>query len=184
MKHSRRDFMKLVGLAATGLSQPAYAPPPLKILVLGGTGFIGPHMVQYAVSRGHEVSIFSRGNRRLDIPGVEHLIGDRNDNHDALIGRSWDIILDNNAQDYRWVQTSTELFRHVVEHYIIVSSISAYSAEGFGYDNWQRLVFEPMIYEDYERLRPPEGWNDRDDATYGLIKALCEDIVHDAFPDR
>ena len=184
MKNSRRDFLKLVGLAAAGLNLPAHAQSPLKILVLGGTGFIGPHMVQYAVFRGLEVSIFISGNRRLDISGVEQLIGDRNDNHDALIGRSWDIILDNNAQDYRWVQTSTELFRHVVEHYIIVSSISAYSAEGFGYDNWQRLVFEPMIDEDYERLRPPEGWNDRDDAPYGLMKALCEDIVHDAFPDR
>ena len=83
MKNSRRDFMKLVGLAAAGLNLPAHAQSPLKILVLGGTGFIGPHMVQYAVSRGHEVSIFSRGNRRLDIPGVEHLIGDRNANHDA-----------------------------------------------------------------------------------------------------
>ncbi|GIT21208.1 MAG: hypothetical protein CM1200mP40_08900 [Gammaproteobacteria bacterium] len=156
--------MKLVGLAAAGLNLPAHAQSPLKILVLGGTGFIGPHMVQYAVSRGHEVSIFSRGNRRLDIPGVEHLIGDRNDNHDALIGRSWDITLDNNAQDYRWVQTSTELFRHVVEHYIIVSSISAYSAEGFGYDNWQRLVFEPMIMKIMNACVHRREGNDRDDA--------------------
>jgi len=184
MKNSRRDFLKLASLAAAGLSLPVRAQSSLKILVLGGTGFIGPHMVQYALSRGHEVSIFTRGNRQLDIPGVEHLIGDRNDNHDALVGRSWDVILDNNAQDYRWVQTSTELFRLVAEHYIIVSSISAYAAEGFGYDNWQRLVFEPMIDEDYERLSPPEGWNDQDDVPYGLMKALSEDVVRDAFPDR
>ena len=184
MKNSRREFIKASGLLAAGLSFPVRAQTPIKILILGVTGFIGPHMVNYAVSRGHQVSIFTRGNRELDIPGVEHLVGDRNNDHTALEGRSWDVILDNNAQDYRWVQTSTALLKDVAEHYILVSSISAYAAEGFGYENWQRLVFEPLIDEDYERLRPPEGWNDGDDASYGLMKALCEDIAHAAFPNR
>ena len=84
MKNSRREFIKASGLLAAGLSFPVRAQTPLKILILGGTGFIGPHMVNYAVSRGHQVSIFTRGNRELDIPGVEHLVGDRNNDHTAL----------------------------------------------------------------------------------------------------
>lgn len=184
MKSSRREFIKLASLAAASFSLPVRAQSPLKLLILGGTGFIGPHMVRYAVSRGHEVSIFTRGNSQLDIPGVEHLVGDRNDDHTALEGRNWDVVLDNNARDYRWVQKSTEILKEAAEHYILVSSISAYAAEGFGYENWQRLIFEPMIDESYERLRPPADFNDGDEAPYGLMKALCEDIAHAAFPGR
>ena len=184
MQNSRREFVKFSGLVAAGLSLPVRSQTPLKILILGGTGFIGPHMVRYAASRGHEVSIFTRGNSHLDVPGIEHLIGDRNNDHSALMGRSWDIVLDNNAQDYRWVQTSTELLKDAVEHYILVSSISVYAVEGFGYENWQRIVFEPMIDEGSERVQPPESWSYGDDAPYGLMKSLSEDITHAAFPNR
>ena len=86
---SRRDFLKLSALKlgtvlGSGLTLKAWAQSPLKILVLGGTGFIGPNMVRYAVDRGHEVSIFTRGRSQADIPDVEQLIGDRNDDYSAL----------------------------------------------------------------------------------------------------
>jgi 2'-hydroxyisoflavone reductase len=195
MTPTRRDFIRTTGVVGAGLALGGTAacsgsddamnegPAPKRLLILGGTGFIGPHMVRYAVERGHEVTIFTRGNRAPDLPeSVEHLIGDRNDDHTALEGRTWDVILDNNAQDYRWVQTSTELLRDAAEHYLFVSSISAYDLQGFDLSRADQVMLEPMVDEDYKRIDPPEGWSDGDDAPYGLMKTLSENIVHEAFP--
>jgi 2'-hydroxyisoflavone reductase len=157
---------------------------PRRLLILGGTGFIGPHMVEYALSRGHEVTTFTRGRSDTALPAaVEQLIGDRNDDHTALEGRRWDVVLDNNAQDYRWVQTSTALLADATEHYIFVSSISAYATQGAG-GGPEQVMLEPIIDEDFPRIPRPEGWADGDDAPYGLMKTLSEDIVHAAFPGR
>ena len=198
---TRRGFLKTTGAVGAGLmlgraaactpepgdedSGASAAPRSRRLLILGGTGFIGPHMVRYATERGHEVSIFTRGRSETDLPeGVEHLIGDRNDDHTALEGRTWDVILDNNAQDYRWVQKSTELLKEAAEQYIFVSSISAYDLEGFGWEYKDRILMEPIVDEGFKRLSPPEGWKDGDDAPYGLMKTLSEDIAHAAFPGR
>ena len=201
MTPTRREFFRTAGAVGAGLalggasactpearssgSDTASAATPKRLLILGGTGFIGPHMVRYAVERGHPVSIFTRGRSEADLPpGVEHLIGDRNDDHAAVEGRTWDVILDNNAQDYRWVQKSTELLRDAAEQYVFVSSISAYELEGFGWGNKDRILMEPIVAEDFKRISPPEGWSDGDDARYGLMKTLSEDIVRAAFPGR
>ncbi len=199
MSPTRRDFLRTTGLVGAGLAlggtacAPAdegagaadAAPAPKRILILGGTGFIGPHMVRYAMERGHQVSTFTRGRRDAELPeGVEQLIGDRNDDHSALEGRTWDVVLDNNTQDYRWVQTSTELLADAADHYVFVSSISAYALEGFGWDNADRILREPAVDEDHPRVPRPEGWEFGDDAPYGLMKTLGEDIVHEAFPGR
>ncbi len=200
MTPTRRDFVRVAGAVGAGLAVGGTAacapdarpgprasnpPAPKRLLILGGTGFIGPHMVRYAQGRGHEVSIFTRGRSETELPeGVEHLIGDRNNDHAALEGRTWDVVLDNNAQDYRWVQTSTELLKGAAEHYVFVSSISAYALEGFGWEYKDRILMEPIVGEDYERISPPEGWSDGDDAPYGLMKTLSEDIAHAAFPGR
>ena len=179
------------GLGATGPRAPrdgSAVPParrvaPKSILILGGTGFIGPHMVRYAVERGHRVSIFTRGRREADLPDdVERLVGDRSGELRALEGRSWDVVLDNNTQDYRWTQLSTALLKDAAQHYVFVSSISAYVGEGFGYEYKDRVLREPTFSEDAERFGPPPGWSDGDDAPYGLMKALGENIVHAAFP--
>ena len=201
MSPTRRDFIRTTGVVGAGLalggsaacggaqsdtpSEEAGSSEQLRILVLGGTGFIGPHMVRYAIDRGHQVSIFTRGRSDVDLPdAVERLVGDRNDDHTALEGRTWDVVLDNNAQDYRWVQKSTALLADAAEHYVFVSSISAYALEGFGWDRADEVMLEPMVDEDYTRIAPPEGWSDGDDAPYGLMKTLSEDIVHAAFPGR
>lgn len=198
MSPTRRDFIRAAGVVGAGLALggsacgPAgddeggpSAPAPKRILILGGTGFIGPHMVRYAVERGHEVSTFTRGRSDADLPdGVEQLIGDRNDDHTALEGRTWDVVLDNNTQDYRWAQTSTELLADAADHYVFVSSISAYALEGFGWDNADRILREPAVDEDHARVPRPDGWEFGDDAPYGLMKTLGEDIVHEAFPGR
>jgi nucleoside-diphosphate-sugar epimerase len=203
MKTTRRDFIRTTGVVGAGLvlgagasctgesgarasgegTQAGTTPSPKRILMLGGTGFIGPHMVRYAVDRGHEVTIFTRGRSQVDLPeGVEHLIGDRNDDHTALEGRTWDVVLDNNAQDYRWVLTSTALLADAADHYVFVSSISAYDLTGLG--DPETVMTEPLVDEDFQRIVPPEGWSDGDDAPYGLMKTLSEDIAHAAFPGR
>jgi 2'-hydroxyisoflavone reductase len=154
----------------------------MRILIMGGTGFIGPHMVNYAIERGHEVTIFTRGNRPAPHPDAEHLIGDRNNDHSALEGREWDVCLDNNCQNYLWAETSTNLLKDVVEHYTFVSSISVYTAQSMGWGNQDRVLWEPEITPDSERYTPEAGWSHGDEAPYGLMKALSEDIVHEAFP--
>lgn len=200
MTPTRKDFLKTVGAVGTSFvlggttgctpdaklaSGVAAAATSKRLLILGGTGFIGPHMVRYALKRGHEVSIFTRGRAEIELPeGVEHLIGDRNDDHTALKGRTWDVVLDNNAQDYRWVQKSTELLRDTVEQYIFVSSISAYELGGFGWEFKDRILMESIVDEGFKRISLPEGWSNGDDAPYGLMKTLSEDIVHVVFPGR
>lgn len=203
---TRRDFLLTAAAAGAGLTlgaeraaawggaahapgagpapPPGRAPAPQRFLILGGTGFIGPHTVRYAVERGHEVTIFTRGRADADLPGVERLVGDRNGDLAALEGRSWDVVLDNNCQDYRWAQLSTEHLRDAAGHYIFVSSISAYAIEGMNFDKKDHVLWEPAVPEDYPRFDPPEGWRDGDDAHYGLMKRLSEDIVHAAFPGR
>jgi 2'-hydroxyisoflavone reductase len=160
------------------------AGSPKRVLILGGTGFIGPHMVRYAVGRGHRVSIFTRGRAEADLPDVEHLIGDRNNDLSALEGRRWDVVLDNNARDYRWVQLSTRTLRNATDHYLLVSTISVYEAEAMGYAHSSRVLQEPVIDEESPRHRSPPAFRDGEEAPYGLTKALSEDIVHAAFPGR
>lgn len=201
---SRRDFVLTAGVAGAGLAMGAVTAPraaaalpgsvpaptvrtqaPKRFLILGGTGFIGPHTVRYAVERGHEVTTFTRGRADADLPdGVERLVGDRNGDHSALEGRSWDVVFDNNCQNYRWAQLSTELLKDAAEHYIFVSSISAYAIQGMDFSKSGTVLWEPAVPEDYPRFEPPEGWQDGDDAHYGLMKRLSEDIAHAAFPGR
>ncbi len=208
---TRRDFLRTAGTAGAGLAlgaeraaasigaRPAAAvprepartpnvpdrgPAPKRFLILGGTGFIGPHTVRYAVERGHEVTIFTRGRADADLPDVERLVGDRNGDLAALEGRNWDVVFDNNCQNYRWAQLSTELLKDAAEQYIFVSSISAYAIEGMNFDKKDNVLWEPAVPENYARFEPPGGWKDGDDAHYGLMKRLSEDIAHAAFPGR
>ena len=188
MLSSRREFLKTTTSMSAGMAfgtLPRFPSAPKRLLILGGTGFIGPHMVRYAVDRGHQVTIFTRGNSKVDLPnGVERLVGDRNNDHAALRGKTWDIVLDNNAQDYRWVRTSTSLLEHSVDHYILISSISAYDLNSFGWTNSEQILMEPKVDEGYPRIKSPVGWNYGDEAPYGLMKTLSEDIVHNAFPGK
>lgn len=157
---------------------------PKRMLILGGTGFIGPSMVRYAVDRGHEVTIFTRGRSEADIPDVEQLTGDRNNDLSALEGRSWDVVLDNNARDYRWVKLSTDLLRDATEHYLFVSSISAYSVADM---NLEGVVFPleaPIVNEDSPVFFPPDDFQAGEEAPYGLSKTLGEQASEAAFPGK
>ena len=86
-------------------------PKPLRILILGGTGFIGPHQVRYALARGHRVTLFNRGQTNAgmftDGPNLEQLLGDRAPNpgnYESPKVREWDVVIDNPARRPRWVR--------------------------------------------------------------------------------
>src|SRR6476660_8425811 len=98
---TRRQFIKLSVVAASlKKKQNTFAEEkvkPLRILILGGTGFTGPFQVKYALSRGHKVTVFNRGKTHPgELPKeVEQLIGDRNGQLDALKNKKWDVAIDN-----------------------------------------------------------------------------------------
>jgi 2'-hydroxyisoflavone reductase len=207
MRSSRRDFLRSASLAGAGLAlapsaasavatgavgdSPSAAPhraarrsvAPKKLLILGGTGFIGPNMVKYALARGHEVTILTRGRSAAKVDGVEHIIADREGDMSMLSRRTWDAVLDNNARDYRWVQRSTRALRDATGHYLFVSSISAYKTEPFSYASAGNVRTVP-VGESHQRFAPGATFKDGDEAPYGLTKAMSEDLVHAAFPGR
>ena len=111
----RRTFIKNAALASAGVSlfgsasvlaqtNLIKADDPLKILILGGTSFLGPHQIAYALGRGHSVTTFTRGKTKPTVnpelfDDVEMLIGDRVDNLEALKGRKWDVVFDNSGRE-------------------------------------------------------------------------------------
>src|SRR5262245_45940002 len=102
-------------------------PPKLRILILGGTGFIGPYQVQYALDRGHTVTLFNRGRTNPQLfPNVGKLVGDRANDLKSLEGRDWDVVIDNSATDPRWVERSASLLKDRVKRYVFVSTRSVY----------------------------------------------------------
>src|ERR1700744_2283554 len=133
MPNSRRDLIRLAAIAATAVALPAFAdtepPKPMRLLILGGTGFIGPYQVRYALARGHHVTIFNRGRQKQEWPGpVEEFIGDRDNDLKALEGRDWDVCIDNPTTLPVWVRDAARVLKDHVGQYIFISTISAYAA--------------------------------------------------------
>jgi len=173
----RRDLVRPAGAAKprSSYGHPNRASEPLRILILGGTGFIGPHQVRYAIARGHTLTLFNRGRTNADLfPEVERLVGDRDDDLTALETGEWDVVIDNSASIPRWVRQSAGMLADRAEHYLYVSSISAYASfakPGLDED-------DPVATTDDPTVEEITG------ATYGPLKALCEDEARRAFPDR
>jgi 2'-hydroxyisoflavone reductase len=136
----------------------------LNILILGGTGFIGPHMVIEALRRGHKVSLFNRGRTNSALfPDLELYVGDRDNGLDALKGHSWDAVVDNSGYVPRHVADSARLLSSAASHYLYISSISAYADFGGANDE-----SSPLATMDDETVEEITG------ETYGPLKALCE----------
>ncbi len=183
MKTSRRSFIRSASAVGVLAALPGWAwskstaSKPLSILILGGTGFIGPHEINYAISRGHKVTMFNRGKTAPGMfPDVERLIGDRNDQLDSLKGREWDAVIDNSGFYPRHARLSAELLHGHVGKYMFVSSISAYA--------------ESLTVEDDEFTAAYAVMDDPTDEsdsiygpTYGARKALCEQEVSKVFGD-
>jgi 2'-hydroxyisoflavone reductase len=155
----------------------------LSILVLGGTGFIGPHQLRYAVARGHRVTVFNRGRSTQQLPdGVEALHGDRDANdYAALSGRSFDVCIDNACSVPHWIRDAAALLQGRVGHYVYISTISVYadgatpgqdeSAPRVPYDSAQ--VMSVKIAALRENM-----------ALYGPLKACCEYEVQVAYREH
>ncbi len=104
---------------------------PLKILILGGTSFLGPHQIKYALERGHQITTFTRGKTKPTVhtelfDQIEMLVGDRNDNLEALKNREWDAVIDNSGRQVAWTKATAELLKDKVRLYLYTSTVSVY----------------------------------------------------------
>ena len=184
MSPTRRDFVQSTTAAGAALSLgivgPAFAEDReipktakrLRILILGGTGFIGPHMVRYALKRGHTVTLFNRGRTNTHLfPEVAKLVGDRDGNLEALKGREWDAVIDNSGYAPRNVRDSAQLLKNAVRQYLFTSTRAVYA--GFNQANMHENAPLGMLEV------PKAEWEG-----YGPLKVLCEEEVEKAFPGR
>ena len=144
----------------------------MRLLILGGTAFIGRHLVEAALARGHDVTLFTRGQTNPGLfPEVEHLAGDREVDLSPLAGRSFDAAIDTCGYLPRVVRASAELLAAAVERYVFVSSVSVY-------------VDEPVLTEMTPTQRAPDPASEDIGAYYGPLKALCERAAEAALPGR
>jgi len=193
---TRRDLLKFSALAAAAAALPplAFAPggksvgkaaKPLSILILGGTGFTGPFQVNYALARGHKVTLFNRGKRPSpEWPGeVEQLHGDRNTGDlKSLEGRKWDVCIDNPTSLPFWVRDAGKVLKGNVGHYLFISTISVYA------DGSKPGITEdaPLaVYKGKDAMAETQE-NLRADIEnlYGPLKALSEAEARKQFGER
>lgn len=149
----------------------------MRLLVLGGTKFLGPAVVGCALARGHEVTLFNRGRTNPDLfPEAEKLRGDREGELDVLRGREWDAVIDPSGYVPGVVHSAAKVLAGAVGHYVFVSSISVYAdRSGTLREDGPLARLDPehsvdQLREDYEN--------------YGPLKALCEQAVAELFPTR
>lgn len=147
----------------------------MRLLILGGTIFLGRHLTEAALARGHHVSLFNRGKHHSDLfPNVEKLRGDRDGDLRALQGQSWDTVIDTSGYIPRVVRASAELLADQVEHYTFISSVSVYAD-----------FKEPGINEESAAgVLEDQSVEQITVETYGPLKALCEQTVEAALPGR
>lgn len=174
MTNNRREFIKagILGAAAVGTGLPAGAEAacaenkfrPLEVLILGGTGFIGPHMVREALRRGHKVTLFNRGKTNNALfPDLETIKGDRDNGLDGLRGRKFDAVIDNSGYVPRHVADSSRLLADHTDRYVYISTVSVY--DDFSIANTESSALGTMADESVEEVTGE---------TYGPLKALCE----------
>jgi 2'-hydroxyisoflavone reductase len=174
---SRRRFLSGTLAAAAAMTfnpkRAAAAPRPKKILILGGTGFLGPALVAAARAHGHTLTLFNRGKTN---PGrftdLEQLHGDRDGHLESLAGRKWDVVIDDSGYVPRLVKDSATLLAPNVGHYVFVSTISVYADLGKPVDESSPVA---ILKEPTEKISG---------GSYGALKALCEQAASAALPGR
>lgn len=188
MPLDRRELLGSGMAAAAGLATSAGAQPvrkadkPLDILILGGTGFIGPYEVEYALARGHRLTLFNRGRSPHAWPGqVEELIGDRNTGDlKALEGRRWHVCIDNPTTLPFWVRDAGRVLSGKVDQYIFISTISVYAANDAP-DADETAALTPYTGPD-AMAETMKSVTDSRYALYGPLKALSEQEAKRQFP--
>ena len=199
MPTDRRTFLRLSALAggsvglglmsksssiAEAMSSMAPARQPLKILILGGTGFTGPFQVKYALSRGHQVTVFNRGRTHPgELPKeAEQLIGDRNGQLDALKGRKWDVVIDIPTTLPVWVRDAAQILQGHVDRYIFVSTISVYSDVSKPHSDESAPL---LPYKGADAMKEtPETLRASKFGLYGPLKVLSEAEAEKWFPGK
>ena len=200
---TRRNFLKLSALAGGSIGlglitrdssasrvaleiadKGARAPKPLRILILGGTGFTGPFQVRYALDRGHKVTVFNRGRTHPgELPKeAEQLLGDRNGQLDALKGRTWDVVIDNPATLPVWVRDAAQILKGNVERYVFISSTAVYADSGKpGQDETAPLI----KYEGADAMKETSATMRASNmALFGPLKAVSEAEAEKWFPGK
>jgi 2'-hydroxyisoflavone reductase len=143
----------------------------MKILILGGTKFLGRALTETVLSRDHDVTLFHRGLHDAHVfPQAHHIIGDRNTDLSLLQGGQWDAIIDTSGYQPEAVAASTEILKRIAKHYTFISTISAYA------DLTQLHLDEHAPLMQLEDAADPGQ-------RYGALKAQCEEVVRAAFPD-
>jgi 2'-hydroxyisoflavone reductase len=148
----------------------------MRVLILGGTGFLGRHLAAAALERGHRVTLFNRGRTAPGLfPGAEEIHGDRRDPPERLLrGRTWDAVIDTSGTHPAMVGPMAALLADRVAHYTYVSTISVYAS-----------LHEPGVDEDAPLLPPPRVVPEQTTPeTYGPLKAMCEAEVQRHVPGR
>jgi 2'-hydroxyisoflavone reductase len=149
----------------------------LRVLILGGTAFLGPALVEQALEAGHRVTLFNRGKTAPDlfkgVEQVETLLGDRNNQLETLQGREWDLVIDTSGYVPRHVQLAAKLLAPHVAHYVFISSISVYAS--FAKPNDETSPVARLTDPAVEQITGE---------TYGGLKALCEEAAEKAMPGR
>ncbi len=148
----------------------------MKILIIGGTQFVGRHLAEAALKRGHALTLFNRGRSSAGLfPEAEHLTGDRDGvGLEVLKGRSWDAVIDTCGYVPRIVKQSAELLSDSVARYVFISTISVYAdfkTPGLDENSSLGTLEDPSVEE-------------ITGATYGPLKVLCEQVVESALPGR
>ncbi len=157
---------------SAGGSRPA--SPPMKLLILGGTRFLGPALVEAARARGHALTLFNRGKSNPGMfPDLEQIHGDRDGRIEGLAGRRWDVVVDTSGYVPRVVRMSAELLAPSVERYVFISTISVYDDS-----------IPPASDETAKLATMPDPKSEDVPAHYGALKALCEQAVEAALPGR
>jgi len=147
----------------------------VNILILGGTVFLGRHLVDAAQARGHVVTLFNRGQHRPDLyPNIEKLRGDRDGGLNALRGRQWDAAIDTSGYLHRVVRQSADLLRDAVRHYTFISTMSVYAD----------LATVGITEASPTGVLPPDWTEAQARELYGPLKAACEREIQTVFPDR
>lgn len=198
MHQTRREFLLTASAASAaallGLgpwTQHAFArgkaAKPLKVLFLGGTGMLGPHVIKILLDRGHEVTLFNRGNRDELFPDLEFIQGNRivdvepglkplQDEVDK--GRQWDAVIDT-ASVHAWVENSAKVLKDSAAHYTYISSLSVYADNSqVGLDEDDAVATMPDEVADGITALP------YDMQYYGAVKARSEDAARRHFPGR
>jgi 2'-hydroxyisoflavone reductase len=155
------------------------AATPLDILIIGGTGFTGPEQVNYALARGHRVTLFNRNKTRPDFfkGKVAELIGDLNDDTSALAGKQFDVVIDNPTTSPIWVRNVAKYMVGHTKHYIFISTESVYPDNSKpGADETDGLTPMPAGIDPYA-VPASEARK-----YYGAFKAFCEGLVQQTYP--